>query len=58
MARQGWPPIFENFEAPYHRSRKQGMPKYLEDLLEAAKKAVLTPKEKERQRRSFATTKR
>jgi hypothetical protein len=30
------------------------MTKYLEDLLEAAKKAVLTPEKKERQRRSFA----
>ncbi|MGH9517687.1 MAG: hypothetical protein ACRD3P_18635 [Terriglobales bacterium] len=30
------------------------MTKYLEDLLEAAKKAVLTPEEKEQQRRSFA----
>jgi hypothetical protein len=30
------------------------MTKHLEDLLEAAKKTVLTPQEKEEQRRSFA----
>jgi hypothetical protein len=30
------------------------MTKHLEDLLEAAKKVVLTPEEKEQQRRSFA----
>jgi hypothetical protein len=30
------------------------MTKYLDNLLEAAKKAVLTPEEKEQQRRSFA----
>jgi hypothetical protein len=30
------------------------MMKHLEDLLEAAKEAVLTPQEKEEQRRSFA----
>lgn len=30
------------------------MSKHLQELLEAAKNAVLTPEEKERQRRSFA----
>lgn len=30
------------------------MTEYLQDLLEAARKVVLTPEEKEQQRRSFA----
>lgn len=60
----GWPTlqIFQIEAVPpsrfskrrYDQSPSQTMTKNLENLLEAAKNVVLTPEEKERQRRSFA----